>query len=439
MPLHDMNRKSWIAGAATALLCLAGAASAQTDPLNVQVVGHWDDHPADYTAADLWADDRGYAYLGNASGATVDIMDIRDPAHPSLVTTYLVPAPNDFANTKDVKEANGLLFVSLDDDGGDGLQVVDVRDPADPVLLVNVTVPGFEDVHNSFYDGGFLYLAGGVDAYIAVVDLRQFDPDDPPAETITESRWLVGPVGAHLVSDITVVGDRLYVAAWDSGVWIYDVGDVANQAPTPIAWAAGNHTNSVWPAGDGRWIITNEKRDDGGPVKLYELIERSGIVTLAHRSTFTIPIEQAPSSHNVYVVGLRVYCAWYNRGLMVLDINTQSTALELVAHYDTSTSPTSFDGAWGVYPFLGADRVLVSDTDTQLWVFDVRVPSPGDADGDGDSDLADFAELQACFSGDGVPHATPECDALDLDNDDDVDLDDYHLFNEQHDSPIQGG
>ena len=431
----DWQRRAWVGGAVLALVGLGSAADAQVAPHNVRLVGHWDEHPAQYTAADIWADDRGYAYVGNAGGAAVDIMDIRDPARPALATTYLIPPPNDFANTNDIKEANGLLFVGLDDDGGDGLQIVDVRDPTNPVFLVNVTVPSFEDVHNSFYDSGFLYLADGVDAYIAVVDLRTLDPDSPPTGTITQAKWIIGPVGGHLVADVTALGGRLYVAAWDSGVWIYDIANVATQAPTPIAWAAGNHTSSVWPAGDGRWVVTNETRADRGPVKLYELIGRSGLVTLAHRSTFTIPIEQAPSSHNVYVVGHRVYCAWYNRGLMVLDINTQSTALQLVAHYDTSISTTAFEGAWGVYPFLGSDRVLVSDTQTQFWVLGVRVPSPGDVDGDGDSDLADFADLQVCFSGDGVPHAAPECDNLDLDGDNDVDLDDYGLFHLQHDGP----
>jgi hypothetical protein len=44
-----------------------------------------------------------------------------------------------------------------------------------------------------------------------------------------------------------------------------------------------------------------------------------------------------------------------------------------------------------------------------------------DYDDDGDVDMIDFAFLQRCFSGDGVPVISPECDDAPLDGDNDVD------------------
>ncbi len=391
------------------------------EPLNVHLVGHWDEHPADYVAADVWADDRGYAYVCNRQGATIDIMDIRDPSDPQLLTVYEVPAPNNFSVAKDVKYHDGLLFVGLDDDGNDGCQIVDIRDPANPTFLVNIRIPGFEDVHNQFFDGGYLYLADSRSPEVAIVDLTQFDPDTPPAETITDAKWLITQVGSSFVHDITVRDGRLYCAAWDSGLWIYDVENVATEEPQFVASAPGDSTHACWPTADGRWVVTNEERSNGGPVKLYEYAEPNGVPTLTQTFTFAIPTTQAPSSHNVYVVGYRVYCAWYNRGLMAFDINPDFKWLELVAHYDTSMETGSFLGAWGVYPFNGRDQVLVSDKETQFWVFDVRVPGSGDFDGDADNDLLDYGALTRCYSLDGARYADEACETLDFDGDGDVD------------------
>jgi hypothetical protein len=51
-----------------------------------------------------------------------------------------------------------------------------------------------------------------------------------------------------------------------------------------------------------------------------------------------------------------------------------------------------------------------------------------DFDGDGDVDGADFGHLQICYSGEGVPQTVPACQDAKLDIDDDVDLDDYAVF-----------
>jgi len=50
-----------------------------------------------------------------------------------------------------------------------------------------------------------------------------------------------------------------------------------------------------------------------------------------------------------------------------------------------------------------------------------------DFDRDGDVDLDDFAYIQACLSGQGVPPA-PGCDNADLERDQDVDTNDLALF-----------
>ena len=55
--------------------------------------------------------------------------------------------------------------------------------------------------------------------------------------------------------------------------------------------------------------------------------------------------------------------------------------LEWVAGYDTFEQPTlpTYDGAWGIYPFLGDDRILISDISNGLFVLELT-----DLDGDDD-------------------------------------------------------
>lgn len=54
--------------------------------------------------------------------------------------------------------------------------------------------------------------------------------------------------------------------------------------------------------------------------------------------------------------------------------------------------------------------------------------APCDFDQDGDVDLEDFGIFQACYSGPGIAQNTPACRGARLDGDDDVDLDDFQKF-----------
>jgi hypothetical protein len=52
----------------------------------------------------------------------------------------------------------------------------------------------------------------------------------------------------------------------------------------------------------------------------------------------------------------------------------------------------------------------------------------GDFDRDGSFSLADFAELQDCFTGEGPATVSPCCRIFDFEPDSDVDLNDFAAF-----------
>ena len=65
-----------------------------------------------------------------------------------------------------------------------------------------------------------------------------------------------------------------------------------------------------------------------------------------------------------------MYSAYYYDGIYAWGIEDPSDPV-LLGYYDTSVLPhqISYEGAWGVYPFLSSGNILVSDMQTGLWVF----------------------------------------------------------------------
>lgn len=248
------------------VLELSGPAGAET----VSQVGTWDLDPGSY--ADVWGDGT-VAYVSQFGDNKVHFIDIADPTSPFEITEWAVGAPNGGSSAQDVKVANGLLFISLERVGG--VEIVDVRVPANPSHLTFITTPGIGTIHNTFYHNGFLYLADSTSPVLAVVDLSTYDPDNPPA-TITSNKWLIS-VGSSFVHDMTVVNDRLYVCGWNSGLFVYDISDVAGSGPVLLGSGPGISTHAVWATADGRWAVVGEERS-GGPIKLYEIIETTAIL-----------------------------------------------------------------------------------------------------------------------------------------------------------------
>ena len=382
-------------------------------------VGQWNEYNGTY--CDVWGDG-DYAYLPNwgvdGNSARVHIIDISDPSNPVLATTFFLPPPDGPASPQDVKVVDGLLFIALESHAENGVAIVDVRDPTNPTMLATVSIPGNAAVHNLFYDSGFLYTPEGTTIHIT--DLRNLDPDNPPLLTITEPKWSLFNVGTSNVHDITVKDGRLYAAAWNSGMWIYDVSRVDTTMPTLIGSVDGTATHSMWPTDDGKFVVTGEERGGGG-LHVYRITDNDGSLTLTLTDTLSLP--NVSSVHNQVFVGYRLYNSWYGQGLQVFDVNPESGLLEFVASFDTSTGGT---GNWGVYPLLGSDRILVSDVNEGLFIINVLdgtgatedctgngIPDVCEPDCNGNT-VADSCDIESGTSedctGNGVPdECEPDC------------------------------
>lgn len=368
-----------LASALAVSLCLVvGLAAAQDPPQGSSLVGSWDGSAGEY--ADVWGDG-DYAYVARFGTPRVHIIDISDPSSPVQVAVFV--APDEIAprlhgelsgSAQDVKVADGLMFVGLEQAPGIGFVgrtvIADVRDPTNPVALTVVDTMDAVGVHNVFYADGYLYQVDSARALVSVVDLTTYDPDSAPA-SITTEKWRLNSVGNDFVHDITVENGRLYVSGWSGGLHIYDVSNIAVAPPVFLGSVSGKSTHSAWPSADGNFVVTGEERSGGG-IKVYRIVDEGGSVSLDLTDKIRLRTSQATSVHNQVMVGNRLYVSWYEAGLRVYEIDPATGRLDFVASYDThSGTPGSYYGAWGVYPFLGADRVLVSDIRGGLNVIDV--------------------------------------------------------------------
>lgn len=346
---------------ASALL-LATSVEAQELPFNTTETGSW--FQAGQQFADVWGDGN-LAYLAHNGQRVVTIIDITDPANPVFASRYDALSPS---SAQDVKVGDGLLFVGLEESSL-GVHIVDVRDPYAPVKLTDVTV--MPSVHNVFYDEGWLYIVDSGTPVIRIVDLRAYDPDNPPA-VIDTPTWTLTGVGSTFVHDITVQDGRLYASAWDS-LRVYDVSDIENQAPVLLGSIYGDSAHAAWPTDDGRFVVMGEEHTGGG-LTLYEIVDDAMGFRIEARDYFFVSSDRAGSAHNPLVDGYRVYVSYYAVGVQVLEIDPDTATWQLVASFDTTPADgddSIFAGCWGTYPFLGADQVLASDRALGLSVLDV--------------------------------------------------------------------
>ena len=341
-------------------LGLGSWAYAQDPPLNMSEVSNFDQSGQLY--ADVWGEG-DFAYLAHFGQPRVDIIDISVPSDPQLAATF----DTSVGSAQDVKVGDGLMFVGLES-ASPGVLIVDVRDPYQPQKLTNVTVRNA--VHNVFYHEGWLYIVDSSSPQIDLVDLRSYDPDNPPT-TISEATWTLSGVGSF-VHDITVTGNLLIASAWSS-VRVFDITNIANQPPVFLTSASGTAVHSAWATEDLKYLVTAEERTGGG-LTLFEIVdtEQPGALSLVKRDTFSVPTSKATSVHNPVIRDYTIFASWYQVGVQVLEIDPTLGKLSLVASFDTTAANgnTGFTGCWGVYPFLGDQRVLASDTNTGLWVLE---------------------------------------------------------------------
>lgn len=396
--------------------------------------------------ADIWADGN-IAVMGSYNCRGTFIFDVSDPDAPTLSNWYN-PSPNQ-SFLEAIVIGNRGYFGSggqgpASPTTGDGVHIVDLTNPSNPVLLGKVNASsggGFNGIHEMvvFDQDGKRFL---IENYNSVTNklLKVIDVTDPAAPVFVRD---LNPTEIAWVHAVHIRGNRMYTSGWGTGsirgrTEIYDISNLATQAPNLLGYIEdsnvnvqnGNNMHSSWTSEDGNYLysareVTNSNGPTPGDVRVYDVSDPS-MPMLVDRVTMTDLGLNAVTPHNPVVMGNRLYVSWYQAGVQVFDISTPGDLIR-VGQYDTypapfrvdpaikskalsdeswdiicgrdslqNSLPTTYNGTWAVFPFLGVDRVLVGEMNEGLMIIDTAgIASPrknvvSDFDGDGKTDISRY-------------------------------------------------
>jgi choice-of-anchor B domain-containing protein len=154
---------------------------------------------------------------------------------------------------------------------------------------------------------------------------------------------------------------------------IYNVTDKTNiKLLSQIDYPERQFSHQGWVAENGKYMYVNDELAYRSPSGLYI----NTTVFIFDVSNLNNPMylkkyQNGPvgTSHNIYERDGLVYQANYLNGLNIYKTNEDS--LREVAYYDShiETDNDVFEGAWGAYPYLPSETILISDVTCGLYMF----------------------------------------------------------------------
>ncbi|MCW8092793.1 choice-of-anchor B family protein [Alteromonas sp. ASW11-130] len=384
--------------------CIDGLA-ANFSCRNVALIAHVpisELHADSSSANDIWGHVdlntmREYAIMGLRNGVVV--VDVSTPDSPQVVGS-ISGAPTTWRDIKVYQYFNrathswqAYAYVSADN-ADEGLRIINLNQLPDSISEI---APLQDDVraHNiyiSHTDPGLNISLPGSSSQLHVAGSENFNgawrsfmltsPDKPSVaynpETATRTDY------SHDIAGFFVTDGRAQEdCKGDSSISCSVILDFNEQSVRlwdtsnpKVPWEVSEitypnitYTHSGWTSEDNRYLFVHDEGDESSlsvntAVNVFDISDLTmpTLVTTWEGSTRAI-------DHNGFAKGNRYYMSNYERGLTILDIS-DPTAPEEIGYFDTfpSSNNASFNGAWGVYPFLPSGIILVSDIQGGLYI-----------------------------------------------------------------------
>jgi hypothetical protein len=377
---------------------------------------------------------RWYMYAGAQNDRGWSILDITNPADPSVVNW--IPGPKN-TRTVQVDIADGKMITGLErsQGGGDtdpskpweaGALIWSLADPVHPTLLGKYDSGGLGTHRDGYYGGRYMHLAAGVNGYsgniYVIVDISD------PAHPVEVSRWALPelklpdpnalntawPHGHGLHGPPVIVGNLAYLPFGTKFV-ILDISDVRNpkelsemtfDPPYHLLFAV--HT--VLPFPSRKIVETNSEGGCAEGPSQASLIDVADPAKPKILSFFPVP-EPPPGApyrdfcergggfgaHNVNMLFHNpfvdhsdniLYMTYTNAGLRVYDISNARLPREIgyfvPPNREKKNNSADASGEGGVSN--GADvlvdtrgYIYMSDRSQGIWVLRYTGPKPGPA------------------------------------------------------------
>lgn len=204
-----------------------------SDPANPSVVGNYN---TDGNAMGVWVVG-DYAYAADDARG-LQIIDVSDPASPSLVDNY-----DTDGNAEDVYVAGNYAFVA---DGSEGLQILDINPDNPPTLVSSFDTDG--DCRCVYIHGDRAYVADGSKGF------QIFDISNPVDLKQVGSFSTAG----GQADDIFVSGNHAYVANGTSGVQVFDISDLASPKLVDTFDPTGGDARGIFVSGNYAYVADED-------------------------------------------------------------------------------------------------------------------------------------------------------------------------------------
>ncbi len=288
------------------------------------------------STSDLWVwegvDGRDYAITGtHAAHGSAYWWDVTDPANPVLTDSLVVDA----RTTNDVKVSEDGEICVISREGAsnrrNGIVIVDCTDPRNIEIISTYDDELTGGVHNLFIHDGHVYAVNN-GVRFDVINIED------PANPHRVGRFELDTPG-HAIHDIWIVDGIAYTSNWGDGVAVIDVGG-GNRGGSPANPVLitrfrdiGGATHAAFPysSPSGRfYIFMGDERgapgfDGQDPGRTPDFM--SGYIHIVDFTDPENPEEVAryeipeAGSHNMWIEDDRLYAAFYQGGLRVVDIS----------------------------------------------------------------------------------------------------------------------
>lgn len=358
------------------------------------------------SASNLWGyvdldDNREYAIIGLRNGTGV--VDVTDPANPVIVG-HIAGVSSQWREVKVYQFWNAsairwdaYAYVTTEGSGG-GIQIIDLSQLPASVSLAT-TWTGISTSHTDLISNidfstnvgnnpnfpPILYISGSNKGGLRFVSLAN-------PTSLTEIGFWTGTYShdtyAHVFTDARANQcapghnpcEVVFSFAGTPGLKIIDVTD--KSAPVTLStltYAQLGYTHSGWISSDGNYIFLHDELDEQN-FGLNSTIRTIDITNLTAPTVSNIYAGATLAiDHNGYTIGDKFYFSNYTRGIGILDVTDPNAPVQ-VSYFDTypANNGATFNGAWGVYPFLPSGNILISDIQRGLIVVREQsaVPTP---------------------------------------------------------------
>lgn len=293
--------------------------------------------------------DGNFAYLATFTG--LEVIDISTPATPVAVSHFTGPS-NDVA----IVHGDGQTVAYVSPFGRGHTRAVDVTDPAAPALVAEIPDYSHTLFHTTRDGGSQIYLATYTN------EIPEFDVSHPATPVRIGTTKVPGEeAGVH---DMFVDGDRIYANNTTAGLVAVDVsGGLDHPVELGRIPTTYSHTSVAATAGGRPVVLHGDEgftgKDGGAFLRILDG-DRSSPTFLTELARYQSRREVG--IHNFQIVGDRLYIAYYQDGVRVVDLSNPAHPVE-VAHYNTWNPLTApgdpFEGALTVQ--VVGDLIFASD------------------------------------------------------------------------------